>query len=927
MSGPKSGPKGSPKGIFDATLNQLCAGTTSLEAALAAFNREQPDNRDALLCFRMIEAAWQTGKLDRKSYDALRRAALDRSAGLAAESQQPDAMNEPMISARSHWADHEREADDASLEVRAERRTRVHSRTDEPRHRAANASAAESPAESPHSNPRVPDSGHLSRPSPGEHEAAPPLGPQSVLKERFVLEQIIGRGGMGTIFRARDLRKEEAQDRYPYVAVKVLNEDFRRHPESLIALQREARKAQTLAHPNIATVYDFDRDGPVVFLVMELLEGVSLNEFIKSRVGRPLPQAEARRIVQALGAALAHAHQNGLVHADFKPANAFRTHDGTVKVLDFGIARAIGRRTLDREHTVFDPARLGALTPCYASPEMLVGDVPDPRDDVYGLACVAYELFGCRHPFDFVSSQLAERRGLKPAPIPGLDRRTWRALQHGLKFSRESRAPSVEAFLAEMAPARPVRGAAMAATLAAIVLGVVSWKLVPEYLNDWTQARYTTELQSRDPVTIDALLPRLFDLPAPQRDALFDDPAAREALIDHMEGKIRSATQMTDDPASEHVSYEQALRYVDQLDRLLPDVSRSAALRADIAASRRQALATSVVALNQQLTRGWLTDAQSPENALRTMAKLRQIDSQWQPDRTVLNRAFLAQIRQALYDRKDVAAAAALAAAGKEVGVAGAEFEQLEAAITQQRTASMETPLPEASRPASPPAPAPATVMAHESAAGPGSATSVAPAPLPPPAVSAATESVLTLEQRQQRLLALAAADDLTEALELLRGLQSALPADDPFLAAEAPNALAETYIRLSDRAFDNGQFESAAALLTRAAEFNPRAPEIAERRESVDRVAHVAHTLEFVIGFSADRVIAELEHIEVSEGERFPLIRTQLAEILAQRITEAQSTAPQRANELLQAARLIFPGSPVFANLLASESTFGAGP
>ncbi len=82
-----------------------------------------------------------------------------------------------------------------------------------------------------------------------------------MIRDRFVLEDPLGKGGMGTVFRARDLRKEEAQDRNPYVAIKILNEDFKRHPRSLQALQREARKSQTLAHPNIVTVYDFDRDG------------------------------------------------------------------------------------------------------------------------------------------------------------------------------------------------------------------------------------------------------------------------------------------------------------------------------------------------------------------------------------------------------------------------------------------------------------------------------------------------------------------------------------------------------------------------------------------------------------------------------------------------------------------------------------------
>src|SRR5262249_20405666 len=100
------------------------------------------------------------------------------------------------------------------------------------------------------------------------------------IKDRFVLEEVIGKGGMGVVFRARDKRKEEAQDRHPYAALKVLNETFKRHPESLKALQREARKAQNLAHPNIVTVYDFDRDGANVYMVMELLEGEPLDKYI-----------------------------------------------------------------------------------------------------------------------------------------------------------------------------------------------------------------------------------------------------------------------------------------------------------------------------------------------------------------------------------------------------------------------------------------------------------------------------------------------------------------------------------------------------------------------------------------------------------------------------------------------------------------------
>ncbi len=240
----------------------------------------------------------------------------------------------------------------------------------------------------------------------------------AVLKGRFVLEEEVGRGGMGAVFKSRDMRKEEARDRDPFVAVKVLNEDFRGNPEAFIALQREAKKAQSLAHPNIATVYDFDRDDDTVFMTMELLEGESVEQLVKRVSSCGLPLQEALPIVEGMVSGLEYAHERDIVHADFKPGNAFITSAGTVKVLDFGIARAFkrpGQTALDA--TVFDPAKWEAMTPAYASCEMFDQATPDPRDDVYALACVTYELLAGRHPFNKLPANQARNRKLEPDPI------------------------------------------------------------------------------------------------------------------------------------------------------------------------------------------------------------------------------------------------------------------------------------------------------------------------------------------------------------------------------------------------------------------------------------------------------------------------------------------------------------------------------
>ncbi|HLX01108.1 MAG TPA: protein kinase, partial [Trinickia sp.] len=117
------------------------------------------------------------------------------------------------------------------------------------------------------------------------------------LNGRFVLEECLGVGGMGTVYKALDLRKLEASDRMPYIAIKVLNVQFRGQPTSLIALQREARKAQTLAHRNIVTVYDFDRDGPMVYLTMEYLSGKPLSKTLRAPDFTGMPYEKASPII------------------------------------------------------------------------------------------------------------------------------------------------------------------------------------------------------------------------------------------------------------------------------------------------------------------------------------------------------------------------------------------------------------------------------------------------------------------------------------------------------------------------------------------------------------------------------------------------------------------------------------------------------
>ena len=323
----------------------------------------------------------------------------------------------------------------------------------------------------------------------GETTGELKIEPGSVLKGRFKLDNVLGIGGMGTVYKGRDLIKVEARDRNPYVAFKVLNEDFKKHPDSFIALQREASRQQKLAHPNIATVYDFDRtEGGTVFLTMELLEGQALNEFIKKKV-RPqggLPFDEAFPIIEGLGHALVYAHDRSIVHSDFKPGNCFITKDGTMKVLDFGIARAVKNPGQgDGDKTLFDPAKLGALTPAYASLEMLEGEEPDPRDDLYALACVSYELLVGKHPFNKLPANTARDHKLVPAPVKSITRKQNKGLMRGLAFERANRSQSVAEFLEELeGKTSPFKNPFIMVPAAIVVIALAGAVPTLNYLHD-----------------------------------------------------------------------------------------------------------------------------------------------------------------------------------------------------------------------------------------------------------------------------------------------------------------------------------------------------------------------------------------------------------------------------------------------------------
>jgi eukaryotic-like serine/threonine-protein kinase len=205
------------------------------------------------------------------------------------------------------------------------------------------------------------------------------------LAGRYELAEIIGRGGMGTVHRATDLVLDRT------VAVKLLPAALAEgDPRHVARFKREARAAASLAHPGVVAIYDTGEDEATRFIVMECVSGRSLSEVL--REDAPLEPARAARIAAQVARALGAAHAAGIVHRDIKPGNVMVGADGAVKVLDFGIARALDGATLTQGTAILGTAG-------YIAPEQALGERADERADIYSLGCLLYALLTGRAPF------------------------------------------------------------------------------------------------------------------------------------------------------------------------------------------------------------------------------------------------------------------------------------------------------------------------------------------------------------------------------------------------------------------------------------------------------------------------------------------------------------------------------------------------
>ena len=295
-----------------------------------------------------------------------------------------------------------------------------------------------------------------------------PLAPGAVLCDRFILERVVGNGGTAVVYQARDMSTSDGAADAVRVALKAPRLERGDRVRASTRLRHEFAQASKLSHPSIVRVFELHTDADSCFMTMELIEGRLLSTIVRDWT--MLPRPLANKILRACAQALEHAHANDVVHGDFKPGNVFLTHDEDVKIVDFGASAALSG----------DNSRIPAGTPAYASPQVLDGETPDRRDDVFSFACVAYELLTGQHPFQHRSSLEARAAGATPTRSWNLSAPQWLGLLSALAWDREQRPADVMTLLESiLTDAEPIAVAPPIQPTGDVVATELSQELMP----------------------------------------------------------------------------------------------------------------------------------------------------------------------------------------------------------------------------------------------------------------------------------------------------------------------------------------------------------------------------------------------------------------------------------------------------------------
>ncbi len=416
----------------------------------------------------------------------------------------------------------------------------------------------------------------------------------ATIKNRYIIESTLGHGGLCDVYLAKDKLLESSGSDSPYVALKVLQKEFAAQPETARMLIREAQQTQRLSHPNIVRVFDFGVEKDVYYLVMEYINGETLEDLIQRSRPRGLNYKATLSILNQVFDAISYSHSLGIVHADLKPANIILTSDGTAKIVDFGVSKTNQIKQDQYAATLKSENReMLGYTPNYASLNLLSGNEPTSGDDIFALLCIIYELLGCKHPFAKTPVDEALKKKLKVTKPTNLPVTKWGIFENAFSSGLISSDLNINKLRSKLNQRIwPVISGIAACTLLTTSIGLAYYQQYVHTLN------LTTEVSSNNNLIRDYEL--LLDTPAKQSREIIDNhdnihPVIVSGLLHlhkrHILSEFESRIdEVLNSNATSYPNYHEIESILQAAKNYYPDSHKLESLTLDIQSSKRSTL-------------------------------------------------------------------------------------------------------------------------------------------------------------------------------------------------------------------------------------------------------------------------------------------------------------------------------------------------
>ncbi len=449
------------------------------------------------------------------------------------------------------------------------------------------------------------------------------------IKNRYVVESTLGHGGLCDVYLAKDQLLESSGSDHPYVALKVLQKEFAAQPETVRMLIREAQQTQRLSHPNIVRVFDFGVEKEIYYLVMEYIDGETLEDLIQRSRPHGLNYKAAMSILNQVFDAISYSHSLGIVHADLKPANIILKSDGTVRLLDFGVSKS-NQLKHDQYAAKLKSEKKEMLgyTPNYASLNLLSGNEPTRSDDIFALLCIAYELLSCKHPYAKKPADEALRNKIKVTKPANLPITKWSTFEKALTSGRAPNELTVDKLKQRLN-----------LRLSPVIFGIVAGALLTASISFTYYQQYiqtlnlTEELSTKNHIINASKL--LLETPAEQSRELIDNhndihPVVKSGLLHFHKPQILNEFESRIDDvlnsnATSYPNYNEVEAILEKAKYYYPDSHKLEVLALDIQSSKHSTLLSISKRINSLLEKSNYSKTGDEHSIYELKDELRQI--------------------------------------------------------------------------------------------------------------------------------------------------------------------------------------------------------------------------------------------------------------------------------------------------------------